>query len=154
MAPRRVSAFAHAHAQVLLTIGSKYDMPVLLHKAGQFLQANAQQLDSSPSSEKFAWKWVLLAEQRGLHTAAQACIEACLSQLQQMALGELPNAGPAEALLAIDHMVDKEVLSGMSAGTCQHLTAALAQGYSSAVSEAAHHHHVTNQAIASIPSTP
>jgi hypothetical protein len=53
-------------------------MPALLARADKFLQANANELNSRPrpSSKKFVWKWITMADNIGLLDAAMACIDA------------------------------------------------------------------------------
>jgi hypothetical protein len=101
-----------AHAQVLLTVGAKYDMPALLSKAGQFLQANAAALNGKASSRQFAWKWITLADTSGLPEVAMACIDAKIGDLS-----------------TLDEMVGdckQQLLLGLSPPVCCHLAKALA----------------------------
>jgi hypothetical protein len=98
---------------VLLTVGSKYDMPSLLSRAGKFLQANVMELNSNPNSKQFAWKWIPMAGKAGLPDVTQACIAVVLKE--PLLLGT-----PAAAC-------KKELLMGMLPATCCYLAEAWAQ---------------------------
>jgi hypothetical protein len=103
--------------QVLLTVANKYNMPALLSRAGPFLQGSMQQLSSSILSQQFAWKWITLADKRGLPDVAKACITSCFSSGQAA---------------AVAYACKKDSILGMSPATCCHLLAALAQHRSAA----------------------
>jgi hypothetical protein len=96
------------YLQVLLAIGSRYDMPALLSRAGSFLQSNMNELNSQQGSLQFAWKWIPMADEAGLPDAAQACIEAIVKDA------------------AVVAACTKQLLLGLSPATSSHLAEALA----------------------------
>jgi hypothetical protein len=52
--------------ETLLTLAASYDIPLVLHKAEQYLLDRSSELDADPKSEKSAWKWLMLADKSGL----------------------------------------------------------------------------------------
>jgi hypothetical protein len=100
--------------QVLLNLGSKFDMPALLSKAGTYLQANRNHLNSDPSCKDFAWKWITMADKTGLQEISQACITSCFSTGNACSI-PLMNA------------CKKDVIAGMSPATCCHMLEAVAK---------------------------
>ncbi|WIA20513.1 hypothetical protein OEZ85_004910 [Tetradesmus obliquus] len=93
---------------VLLAIGSRYDMPALLSRAGSFLQSNMNELNGQQGSLQSAWKWIPMADEAGLPDAAQACIEAIVKDA------------------AVVAACTKQLLLGLSPATSSHLAEALA----------------------------
>ncbi|WIA23140.1 hypothetical protein OEZ86_010038 [Tetradesmus obliquus] len=99
----------YGSCQVLLAIGSKYDMPALLSRAATFLESNKNVLNSKPGSLQFVWKWIPLADAAGLSEVAQACIDSAVKDI------------------AVVAECKKEVLLDLSPATSSHLAAALAE---------------------------
>lgn len=72
-----VSAFLHpvlppstitswTQLETLLTVAASFDIPLVLHKAEQYLLDHSSELDAAPESEKCVWKWLRVAGKAGL----------------------------------------------------------------------------------------
>lgn len=68
--------------------GRKWDMGVVLAKAATFLQNNPNQLDTTADSQKFAFRWLKLADAAGLQDACQACVDRIVSQNSALCIGD------------------------------------------------------------------
>lgn len=63
--------------QTMLELASKYDMPALTERAGQFKEQHNQELSTTPCSKLFVWKWVLLTDKYRLFDVATVCMKSC-----------------------------------------------------------------------------
>lgn len=52
--------------ETLLTVAASFNIPLVLHKAEQYLLDHSSELDAAPESEKCVWKWLRLADKSGL----------------------------------------------------------------------------------------
>lgn len=84
--------------ETLLTVAASFDIPLVLHKADQYLLDHSSELDAeTPESEKCVWKWLRLADKAGLQD--------CLSVLAARA-AEVDRQGCA----AMERLSDFSVL--------------------------------------------
>ena len=94
-----------------MRVGDKYDMPYVLEKCGDFLESNKRELSLEKSSDRFAWKWIMLADSVGLSKTATACFDALAHDSRLI------------------RQCTMQQISGMSAATATHMLAALASCY-------------------------
>lgn len=90
--------------ELLLTLGGKYDMPLLLDCANAFLRDNAGQLGKGISRQD-AWTWLSLADKHGLAAVkdlinAHATRRDVLQQCKEEVLLGLSHGTTAKLLLA------------------------------------------------------
>ena len=95
--------------ELLMVIGSKYDMPSLLSRANTFLIQHTQQLVHAPKDSPLAiWKWLKLTDQACLEEACEACVAKLL---------ELPASGMpvgAQELLRLSPITLRLLVAEMS----------------------------------------
>lgn len=65
-------------AELLLKVGSKYDLQPVLHAADAYITANVGKLKNQPWNDVHIWKWVVLAD--------QSCLQTCLPLLAKQAV--------------------------------------------------------------------